>query len=95
MPAHKRWLTVPKTDVAMAALDLDRARPEALIEWELEEADSDLLSTSGVLAAINEVAKVHIDDYEDTALQGIELDLAAKVVILKLSSANNVQLDLT
>jgi hypothetical protein len=92
MPQHKRWILVPKTTDALAALDLDEATNNDLLQWELATGDFNALWTSGIFSKLSTSTHTSIDDYEDSALAGENLTLAREVVDEAILKATDVRL---
>ncbi len=71
MTEHIRYITVPKNQDAILALDYDMAKPEELIEWKLSENEFIELWNLKIFDKINTTCDTIIDDYEDESITEI------------------------
>ena len=83
-----RWIVVPLDQQAMRDLDVDKAKPEQMREWLLQEDEFSVLWSSGILQQVNDVADVNIDGFEDERLVGTDqVRLMTNVLIQRLAEA--------
>ena len=65
----KKVIIVPIDRAAEQSLDFDEAKPNQLIELQLDEDDFLKLYSLGIFSLINNVGNVKIDDYENESIR--------------------------
>lgn len=87
-------ITVPVNEDAMSRLDYDNCEPGDLIELFINDDEFNSLWKSGVFEKFNDKFSMHIDDYEDESLMGLDNLLAAKEMLESIKSEDKTFLDL-
>ena len=70
---NNRFITVPKDQKALIALDFDQASDDQLIEVILDEDEFNMLWNSGFFKHLNRLANAYIDNGEDESITNIEI----------------------